>query len=138
LADCGPENVINGHSRILSAKEYEWVSDPAESLPQWLELKFREATEINSVSLVFDTDMTNPGTCTGMKYPEVETCVKDYTVEIFDGAEWQTVAEVAGNFMRKRTHTFGVVKAERIRITVTATCGDPSARITEVRASLEN
>jgi len=136
FADCRPENVINGYSRILAADRYEWVSDPAQSLPQWLELKFREAAPITSVSLVFDTDMTNPGTCTGPKTPWVETCVKDYTVEVFDGKAWVKVAEVEGNFMRKRTHTFETVTAEKIRVTVKATCGDPSARIIEVRASV--
>ena len=137
IANCTPENVINGHSRILSAEEYEWVSDPAQSLPQWLEVKFEKPEKINTVSLVFNTDMTNPGTYWGPKHPAVETCVKDYTVEVFDGTVWQKVAEISDNFMRKRNHIFEEINAEAIRITVTATCGDNSARITEVRASLD-
>lgn len=136
-ANCAPQNVINGHSRILDAQNYEWVSDPAQALPQWIQLEFPETTSINSVSIVFDTDMTNPGTCWGMKFPGVSTCIKDYTVEVFDGTIWHTVAEVSGNFMRKRTHGFQTVTAQKLRITVTETWGDPSARITEVRASLE-
>jgi hypothetical protein len=55
-------------------------------------------------------------------------------VEVFDGAEWKTVAAVADNIMRKRTHAFEPITAEKIRVTVTATWGDPSARIMEVRA----
>lgn len=137
LANCSAENVINGHSRILSEKEYEWVSNPNESLPQWLELSFKAQTEINSVSLVFDTDMTNPGTCFGFKFYGVPTCVKAYDIEVFDGKVWRTVAQEEENFMRKRTHTFPAINAEKIRINVQKTWGDPSARITEVRASLE-
>ena len=137
LADCRPENVINGHSRILSATEYEWVSDPEQSLPQWLQAEFKQPVPINRVSLVFDTDMSNPGTCHTGRYPEVSTCVKDYLVEVFANGGWTTVAEVTGNFMRKCNHRFDAMNAEKIRITVNSTWGDPSARITEVRAELE-
>ena len=137
IANCAPENVINGHSRILSKNEYEWVSDPNQALPQWLEVMFDKPTEINTVSLVFNTDMTNPGTYWGDKYPVVPTCVKDYTVEVFEGQNWVTVADISGNFMRKRNHTFSKTLVEKIRVTVTDTCGDKSARITEIRASLD-
>ena len=137
IANCTPENVINGHSRNISAENYEWVSDPARQLPQWLEVTFEKPEKINTVSLVFNTDMTNPGTYWGDKYPSVATCVKDYYVEVFDGANWTRVAEVTENFMRKRTHSFSQLVAEKIRVTVTATCGDASARITEIRAALD-
>lgn len=138
IADCSPENVINGHSRILSEKDYEWVSDPKETMPQWLELKLQKPTEINTVSLVFNTDMTNPGTYWGKKYPMVSTCVKDYNVEVYNGEQWIKVADVKDNFMRKRNHSFDAMTVEKIRVNVLATGGDASARITEVRASLEN
>lgn len=137
LADCSPENVINGISRIRTPDEYEWVSDPAEALPQWIALELDAPTDINSVSVVFDTDMTNPGTCWGIKIPEVPTCVKDYEIEVFANGEWQKVASVEGNFMRKRIHNFETLKAEKIRVNVLSTWGDKSARIMEIRASLE-
>ena len=134
LANCGPDNVINGWSRIVDAENYEWVSDPEETMPQWLELEFAEQTDINSVSVVFDTDLTNPGTCWTSKIPGVPTCVKDYDIEVYDGKLWKKVAQVEGNFMRKRVHCFDTVKTEKIRITVLSTWGDRSARIMEVRA----
>ena len=136
-ADCSAQNVINGHSRIIDANHYEWVSDPAETMPQWLALSFAEPTQINSVSIVFDTDMSNPGTCWTIKRPTVSQCVKDYTVEVFDGSSWVKVADVTGNFMRKRDHRFDTITAHKLRITVTETWGDPSARITEVRTALD-
>jgi hypothetical protein len=137
MANCSPENVINGISRIRSPEVYEWVSDPAQALPQWLQLDFEKPAHINSVSVVFDTDLTNPGTCRGIKIPGVPYCVKDYAVDVFVDGDWMTVAKVADNFMRKRIHTFENTVVEKIRVTVTATNGDPSARITEVRAALD-
>lgn len=137
IANCTPENVINGISRIRSKDVYEWVSDPKQALPQWLELKLEKTAQINHVSVVFDTDLTNPGTCWGIKIPNVPLCVKHYTVEVFDGAVWHKVAEETENFMRKRNHNFQAMTAEKIRITAYETWGDPSARIIEVRASLE-
>jgi hypothetical protein len=138
FANCAPENVINGISRIRSAEVYEWVSDPVQELPQWLQLDFAAPAEINSVSLVFDTDLTNPGTCWGIKIPEVPYCVKDYSVEVFTGGKWVQVADVKDNFNRKRIHNFEKCVVEKIRVNVTATNGDKSARIMEVRAALEN
>ena len=137
FADCSAGMAVNGYSRILSAEQYEWVSDPDEALPQWLCVHFCEPSRINAVSLVFDTDMTNPGNSSLYKYPEVRTCVRDYRVEISNGSKWSVVAEEKDNFMRKRTHRFPTVTAKKIRVTVLATWGDPSARITEVRAALE-
>ena len=92
---------------------------------------------INTVSVVFDTDLTNPGTCWGIKIPGVPRCVKDYEVEVFSDGAWKKVAEARENFMRKRIHTFEKMNAEKIRVNVLATWGDPSARIMEVRAALE-
>ena len=136
LADCGPGNVINGISRIRDAAHYEWVSDPKQSLPQWIQLEFAEETTIHSVSVVFDTDLTNPGTCwhRGSKAPGVPSCVKNYTAEVFDGKQWTTVAAVTDNFQRKRTHSFPPMTAQKLRFTVEETWGDPSARIMEIRA----
>ncbi len=138
IANCSAKNVVNGHSRMIDAENYQWVSDPKQTLPQWIELTFREKTPINSVSIVFDTELTNPGTSWHIIKPTVpKECAKDYFVEVFDGKSWVEVARAEENFMRKRTHTFDALDAEKIRITVTKTWGDPSARIMEVRAALE-
>ena len=136
IADCGPANVANGYSRIINPEHYEWVSDPACELPQWIELRFKKETEIHSVSAAFDTDLTNPGTCW---HPESKRecdphCAKDYTVEVLSRGNWTCVADVKGNFMRKRTHDFAKMPAEGVRITVLTTWGDRSARIMEIRA----
>ena len=134
MANCGPENVNNGYNRIVDKSNYEWVSDPSQSLPQWVALSFEKETSINSVSIVFDTDLANPVVSWSGKKPNPGRCVKDYTVEVFDGAKWITVADIQDNFMRKRTHTFEAVTAQKLRVIVKETWGDPSARIMEIRA----
>ena len=138
LANCAPENVINGYSRILDAERYEWVSDSAQKLPQSIELTFRQPAVIDTVSVVFDTDLSNPGTCWVIRYPVVPKCVKDYEIEVYDGNCWHTVAREKENFMRKRNHSFTPKQVERIRVTAYETWGDPSARIMEIRAFQED
>lgn len=78
-------------------------------------------------------DLVNPGTCAN-KFPFVPKCVKDYTVELFDGTKWIKIADEKDNFLRKRIHGFDAMTVEKIRVTVLATGGDKSARIMEIRA----
>ena len=137
MANCGADNVNNGYNRIVDAENYEWVSDPEQSLPQWVGLTFAKPAQINSVSVVFDTDLAYPIVSWSGKNPTPGRLVKDYTVEVFDGTQWLAVAQGHDNIMRKCTHRFPAVTAEKVRITVQETWGDPSARIMEVRASLE-
>ena len=131
-ADCSPENVINGYSRANSAKEYEWVSDPEEKLPQWICLKLKKPSEINTVQITFDTDMTN----NSMLVP-VAKCPKqlatDYSVAVKTETGWKQVAEVHGNFSRRRVHQFDACRAESVRITVSGSGDGRTARIFEVR-----
>ena len=58
-------------------------------------------------------------------------------LEAFDGEKWVCVADVTDNFMRKKNHSFARMTAEKIRVTAFSTWGSKSARITEVRAALE-
>ncbi len=138
LANCAPENVNNGYSRIVDADQYEWVSDPAQTLPQWIELEFKEPTKINSISTVFNTDLSNPGTCWIVKRAKVPQCVKDYEIDVLVDSKWIKIAKVTNNFMRKRIHYFDAMMVEKIRVTVMETWGDKSARIQEIRACFES
>jgi len=128
--DCKPENVIDGVSRIVGKESHLWASDPKQTMPQWLELEFGKPVEVNSVRLTFDTDLNTRFPAK----PVVPQCVKDYRVEAFDGKAWQEVVAVKGNFLRHRVHHFPARSVSRLRLTVDATNGDPSARVFEVRA----
>lgn len=60
-------------------------------------------------------------------------CVKDYELRIFDGNESVTLCRVKGNYLRQRIHHFPVVVSKNLRLHITATNGDPSARVYEIR-----
>jgi hypothetical protein len=125
-----PEDVINGVTRIVGDERNMWASDPAKPLPQWVQLNFEKPAQVNTVYLTFDTDL-NARLCT---VPLVPQCVRDYKVSSFDGERWTTVAEVKGNFQRRRLHRFQRQRITKLRLTVHATNGDPSARVFEIRA----
>ncbi len=128
--DMRAENVIDGIARIVGKQTHVWSSDPARPLPQWIELDLGEPRPFNTVQLTFDTDMN-------LRWPAkplAKECVRDYEIACDDGAGgWRTLAAVRDNFQRWRPHRFPSVTARRIRVTVTRTHGDPSARIFEAR-----
>ena len=132
-ADYAPEYAINGVSRVVGSARNQWASDPARPMPQWLELAWQKPVTINTVYLTFDTDM-NERYHTAPLPPE---CVRDYELAVHDGAKWTTVATAKGNFQRRRVHRFDATKASKLRLTATATHGDKSARVFEMRAYQE-
>jgi len=131
-ADCRPEQVATGVSRIIDANHYGWVSDPDQKLPQSLEVSWDSPQTIACVALTFDTDLNNPA-YSYLSAPVVIKTVKDYQLEWFDGRSWQLLAHETGNILRYRRHTFDPIETRQLRLTVLATHGDPSARVFEVR-----
>lgn len=131
--DFRPENVIDGVARIVGTVSHQWASDAAKPMPQWIELKFPKPAKLNTVYLTFDTEMNSRSHDQAL----VPQCVKDYRLEAHDGQKWVELAAVEGNYQRRRTHRFPEIAAEKLRLTVTATNGDPSARVFEVRAYRE-
>ncbi|WP_136063818.1 FAD-dependent oxidoreductase [Pontiella sulfatireligans] len=132
-----PENVISGVTRIVGDAKNMWISDSAKSMPQWIELDFQALEKVNAVYLTFDTDLNDKRHCS-WEHKEnerfVPESVRNYRIEIFDGKDWATVAEVDNNYQRRRIHRFPKEKASKVRVTVEQTNGDSSARIFEVRA----
>jgi len=128
--DNRPENVIDGVSRIVGRQSHLWASDPKQPFPQWVELDFGKAVEVNAVRLTFDSDFA----LTFPERPVPRQLVKDYRVEAFDGAAWKEVASAKDNYLRLRVHNFPTMKASKVRLLVDATNGDPSARVFEIRA----
>lgn len=131
-ANCSPENVINGYSRVIDAEHYAWVSDPEEQLPQWIELIYEQPILANNIYLTFDTDMNNPPMLRHA-FKWVPTCAKDYEIHAFDGQKWTCLIAIKDNYLRRRIHKFDRQYIQKIKIIVTNTCGDKSARIFEVR-----
>lgn len=127
--DFSPGNVINGVTRIVGETPNLWVSDPAQPIPQWIELDFSSPTRLNTAYLTFDTDMNVPF----HTEPLVPECVRDYELAYHDGNQWIRLASVTDNFQRRRVHRFDAITTQRLRLTVLATNGSDSARVFEIR-----
>jgi len=127
--DYKPENIINGWTRLIENKESLWSSDPSEPFPQWIELDLGEPSEFNTVHLTFDTDLST----VRPDKSHHEVCVKSYEVSAFSNGEWIALAEIEDNIQRHRIHKFIRVSANKLRITIRATHGAPSARVFEIR-----
>jgi hypothetical protein len=124
-----PESVTDGVARIVGGTKHCWASDQEQPMPQWIELDFDRPVEIGSVRLTFDTELN-------ARFPEApvpKECVRDYRVAVWNGEQWTDVAVVKENYMRHRVHNFARVRAAKVRLTVEATNGDPSARVFEIR-----
>jgi hypothetical protein len=128
--DSRAEYVVDGVSRPEGTCVHGWVSDPAQPLPQAIRLDFPRPVTAQEVRLTFDTDLT-PSRVALNPYPSV--LAKSYEVEGFDGKEWRTLASEKENGLRHRIHRFEACRLTALRVTVTETWGDPSARLFEVR-----
>lgn len=125
-----PKNIINGWTRLADNTSSMWSSDPTQPLPQWIELDFKKPTAINRAQLTF---VTNPN---GLrpKLPFSPTCVKDYELSAMVNGKWVPVVKERNNIQRHRIHRFKMQKATKLRLTVSATHGSPSASVFEIRA----
>lgn len=128
-ADYRASNIIDGVTRIEGSQTHLWSSDPAQPLPQSIELKLPKPAALNTVYLTFDTDMNAPF----HTVPLPAECVRDYTLSCLVGGQWKPVAEVEGNFQRRHVHRFDPLTTDRVRLTVRATNGAPAARVFEIR-----
>ena len=130
MENYAPQSVIDGVARIVGTDKHCWVSDPEQPLPQWIELDFGKAVNLSSVRLTFDTELN-------ARFPAApvpKQCVRDYRIAILKDGNWVEIAKVENNFMRHCVHDFEPTTATKVRVTVDATNGDPSARIFEIRA----
>jgi hypothetical protein len=150
-----PEQVVSGQNRAMQEERgvpaarvipgvHRWISDPAAGLPAWIELRWDSPVTMRRIELVFDTGLHRQltlthslayreGMCWGQGQPET---VKDYTVEREDETgTWTILAAVQGNGQRRATHELPAPRSTRaIRVRVTATWGEASARIVRIGA----
>jgi hypothetical protein len=105
-----------------------WISDPAEGMPQWLQLDFSDEQTVCSIHLTFDTNLDKMI----VQGPAPE-CVRDYRLQYRDGDTWADLLRVTGNYQRHRVHRFNPVQTTGLRLCIDATNGIPEARVYEVR-----
>jgi hypothetical protein len=102
----------------------------------------RNPARVREVHLAFDTGLHRALTLTlqdsynaGFIHRVQPETVRDYELQLIDGERHETVAKVTGNYQRKCIHRFdSPIPASGLRLVVTATNGDKSARVFEVRA----
>jgi hypothetical protein len=136
-----PEHVINGFVRDLGN---EWRNRWAARMKAegvWLDLAWDRPQGISQIQITFDTGFQRELTLSAsdsvskkmIRGPQPET-VRDYEIVATDPANRQvSLVKVTGNHQRLRRHRFVSVEAKSIRLHVTATNGDPVARIYELR-----
>ncbi|MPY88740.1 MAG: FAD-dependent oxidoreductase [Luteitalea sp.] len=128
-----PPNIVRGTNRPDRWSNI-WISDPSQGLPASVTLQWAARQSFNTVQLTFDTDANRRVTMPLFRYPD---CVRDYQLECWSNGAWKILAEVRDNYVRRRVHRFDTVQSDRVRVTVLATNGAPSARVYEARVYLE-
>ena len=128
----GPAQVLSGVTRPHRATNL-WISDPAQPLPQFLELSWEQPRPICEVQLVFPGQLIREYHAYAPFYRDPQ-CPRDYSIEVLAEGQWRRVLEVRGNYQRLRRHVLPEkVHTRQLRVLVTSTNGDPSAAIYEVR-----
>ncbi|NIA06082.1 MAG: FAD-dependent oxidoreductase [Actinobacteria bacterium] len=128
-------NVISGTARPERWTNL-WMSDPQKNLPQSLTLQWGEPKEFDTAYITFDTFLHYDPTYLP-PFWKAKECVKNYRLEARVNKKWKPLATVKDNYQRRRVHRFANVRADRLRLTISATNGDPSARIYEMRVYCE-
>ena len=108
----------------------------------WLELTWPKPQKFSQVQITFDTGFHRELTLTHqdslnakmIRAPQPET-VRDYELLYRKaGAEsWTSLGQFTGNYQRLRRHEFAPFEATALRLRVTATNGNPEARLYEIR-----
>jgi hypothetical protein len=140
----GAANVLSGVARPHRWTNL-WRSDPAQPLPQSLQLEWPAPQQIGVVELTFPGHLVREYHAYGPFYRDPQ-CPRDYAIEVWrepenntgagagDDSGWSPVVTVENNHQRHRRHVLPEpVRARRLRVRVTATNGDPSAAIYEIR-----
>jgi hypothetical protein len=124
--------VVSGVTRPHGATN-QWISDPAQPLPQSLELAWQKPQALSEVLLVFPGHLIREYHAYAPFYRDAQ-CPRDYAIEVESGGSWQRLLEVKDNYQRLRKHELPAgTSADKLRVVVTATNGDPSAAICEIR-----
>ena len=117
------ENAIDGKRLIKGWREFfptTWMAAPGAALPQWLEVKFDSPKAISSVAVY---------TIAFSDWTPINSGVRDWDVEAWDGTKWVTVDSITGNTrVSKISRLKQPMTTEKIRIVVKAT-NDPEGTV---------
>ncbi|OUM99586.1 MAG: hypothetical protein BAA02_04570 [Paenibacillaceae bacterium ZCTH02-B3] len=126
------DNVTSGVTRPYQYTNL-WRSDPHAPLPQWVELEWNVPRKVSRVELTFAGNLLREYHSYEPLYRDPQ-CVRNYSVSVWTDGGWKEVVRVEGNYQRQRKHDLAEpAETGRLRVTVYATNGDPSAAIYEIR-----
>jgi len=127
-----PAQVLSGVTRPYRTTNL-WVSSANQPLPQWVELRWAQAQTLTEVRLVFPGHLVREYHAYGPFYRDPQ-CPREYAIEAWLNGRWARVVEVKDNYQRLRRHRLSApVTTDKLRVVVSATNGDPSAAIYEIR-----
>jgi len=137
-----PAHAVNGWVRDMPGSWSNRWGGLVDVDGAWLELAWDAPQTLREVQITFDTGFQRELTLTAqhprqarqVRAPQPET-VRDYTLEYQpeNGADYEVLAEVTGNYQRLRRHRFDAVSAARLRLRIHNTNGEAEARVYEVR-----
>ena len=130
----GPKQVLSGMSRPERTTNL-WMSDPEKSFPQWIELKWSRKMEFNTIYLTFDNNLDRP---LWGYYGVAPELVRDYRLLVKIDEGWRELVKVEGNYRRRNIVRFETIKTDTLRVEISATNGDRSARVYEIRVYKED
>jgi len=111
------ENVTNGFARAIRGWPNAWMPDPAQPLPQWVELDFGKPLTLNCVHVSFQTKALR---------------ADDFRIDVIDGDGWRGAATITGNANRRRVIRFDRTTTSKLRLVLTKI--QPGAAVCEIRA----
>jgi hypothetical protein len=127
-----PQNVLSGVTRPHRGMNL-WRSDPAQPLPQWLQLDWQSPQAIHQIELSFPGQLMQEYHSYPPFYRAPE-CPKDYSMQAWLNGAWQELLTVKDNYQRHRIHRLPKpASTAKLRLLVSATHGDPSASVYEIR-----
>lgn len=114
-----------------------WISQPTDFQgPEWVQLEWDAPVQVEKAVFLFDSSLENhlPPLWGTYDQETVPSLVRDYRalVQSPEG-HWETVAEVTGNYLRFREHSFDARLARAFRLEVLATNGLDRAQVFAIR-----
>ncbi|MDP8235738.1 MAG: FAD-dependent oxidoreductase [Candidatus Erginobacter occultus] len=110
------ENAVNGFARAVDGWPNSWRPDPAQPLPQWIELDFGRERSFNTVHVSFQAQW--------MRAPA-------FAIQVGREGVWKTVARLTGNPARRRVLSFDRVTARKLRLVILEAL--PAMGVCEIR-----
>jgi hypothetical protein len=128
----GPRQVLSGVSRP-GTDTHLWLSDPAQPMPQWIELSWEKEQKIGTVELTFPSQWVLETHWENPFYLAPHVAV-DYRIEGWADGRWTCLEGVQGNEKHQRRHRLKESgNWKKIRVLIEKTHQSPSAGLVEIR-----